>query len=270
VITATESHHAAGAAFDTLAAEYDERFTFSAIGRAQREVVWSRAAAIFRFGDRILELNCGTGEDAFFLARKGMRLTACDASMRMIDRARARQRVEAPDSRITFQVLATEHIHKLPRKPLFDGVFSNFSGLNCVADLPAVAQEIAVRVRPGAKLLLCLSTRFCLWEALHYAAQGKFQKAARRWRGVSFANFDDHAFPVYYPTVRALRKSFGPEFKLRTVTGIGIATPPSYVEKWARKHPRLLSATTRFDSLVCDLPVFRNIGDHMLVSLERV
>ena len=64
----------AGEAFDTLAESYDTIFTSTIIGRSQRSVVWAKAAAVFRAGDRVLELNCGTGEDALFLARRGVAL----------------------------------------------------------------------------------------------------------------------------------------------------------------------------------------------------
>lgn len=268
--TTLESCHAAGAAFDAMAARYDETFTFSTVGRAQREVVWNRAAGTFCSGDHVLELNCGTGEDALFLARKGFHVTACDASGQMIRHAKARKQSEAPDALIHFQVLPTEHLHELPELSQFDGVFSNFSGLNCIADLRLSARELSSRLRPGAKLLLCLSTRFCLWELLYYAARGDFRKAMRRWRGVSPVSFDDASFFVYYPTIRALRKSFAPEFTLRSVMGIGISVPPSYLEGWIGKHPRLLSTMMLFDKVVCDLPLFRHIGDHMLLLLERV
>ncbi|MGC1300556.1 MAG: class I SAM-dependent methyltransferase, partial [Alloacidobacterium sp.] len=111
---------------------------------------------------------------------------------------------------------------------------------------------------------------FCLWEILHYAARGNFRKAMRRWRGVSQARFDEHSFFVYYSTIRSLRRSFQPHFRLRAVTGIGITTPPSYLEGWIRKHPRLLAAMKHCDEALCDLPLFRNVGDHVLLSMERV
>jgi len=264
-----DSFQTVGAAFDTIASHYDELFTFSVVGRAQREVVWKHAVTLFPPGDRILELNCGTGEDALFLARRGVYITACDASEQMITYANARKRVEAPEASVDFHVLSTERLYELP-KSFFDGVFSNFSGLNCVADLHSVFRELALRLRPGAKLLLCLSTRFCIWEILHFIAKGNFRKAVRRWRGVSPVNLGGHSFFVYYPTIRALRKSFGSEFRLCSVTGMGIATPPSYLESWISKHPRLLSTMKHFDEVVRDLPLFRSIGDHVLLSMERV
>ena len=265
-----QTEHAAGTAFDGIAADYDTLFTFSAIGRTQRNVVWKRAAAAFAPGDRVLELNCGTGEDAMFLARRGLEVTACDASVQMIEQAKVRKNRQAPWAAVDFHVLPTERLYELPAQPLFDGVFSNFSGLNCVADLGAVACELAIRLRPQAKLLLCLSTRFCLWEILRYTVRGDFQKARRRWSGAAPVSLNACTFPVYYPTIRELRRSFAPSFRLRSVTGIGIAVPPSYLEKWIGEHPRLLAAMKCFDAVVCDLPGFRVIGDHMLLSLEKV
>ncbi|QNI33761.1 methyltransferase domain-containing protein [Alloacidobacterium dinghuense] len=264
-----DSPHAAGAAFDTLATHYDDLFTFTIIGRAQREIVWNRAASTFLPGDHVLEINCGTGEDAIFLAQRGIRITACDASEQMVRHARARHQLEVPHSPISFQVLPTERIHELPEQH-FDGVLSNFSGLNCVEDLHGVSRDLARIVRPGAKLLLCLSTRFCLWEALHYTLKGNFRKAIRRWGGKSLASFERHPFFVYYPTLASLRKSFSPEFRLRSITGIGITTPPSYLEGWISEHTRLLAAMKKVDKLLCDLPFFRSIGDHVLLSMERV
>jgi len=59
---------AAGTAFDQLAADYDQRFTYSIIGRAQRDSILKILSNTFKANDNILELNCGTGEDAIFLA----------------------------------------------------------------------------------------------------------------------------------------------------------------------------------------------------------
>ena len=55
-------------AFDSLAAKYDDLFTRSVIGRAQRGAVWEALVDRFEPGAHILELNCGTGEDAVYLA----------------------------------------------------------------------------------------------------------------------------------------------------------------------------------------------------------
>jgi ubiquinone/menaquinone biosynthesis C-methylase UbiE len=270
VTAAAEIPHLAGRAFDNIATEYDGVFTSSLIGRAQRAAVWRKAASVFRSGQRILELNCGTGEDALFFARNGISVLACDASAGMIARARERKAVEAPLASIEFRLLCTEDLATLPRTQPFDGVFSNFSGLNCVQDLSHTARQLAEVVVPGAALLIGLSTRYCLWEMLHYLLRGELRRSFRRCSGTADVNLKDCSFRVYYPTVRAVVSQFSPMFCLRSITGIGIAVPPSYMEPWAQRRPWMLRACEATDRVVSQWPGIRILGDHMLLHLERV
>jgi ubiquinone/menaquinone biosynthesis C-methylase UbiE len=256
--------------FDQMARDYDELFTRSMIGRAQRNAVWSVLLAVFPKGSHLLELNCGTGEDALFLARNGISVTACDASSQMIDVASSRLRQEAPGAPISFNHLSIERIRELRPAADFDGAFSNFSGLNCVADLERTAADLASLLQPGAPLLLCLSTRFCIWETLWYSLHGQFRKAFRRWPGRATAQSGEHTIDVHYPTVQKLENLFSPFFVLRSFSGIGVTVPPSYVEPWIRKHPRLLNALRTIDERLSLLPGFRILGDHMLLLFDRV
>ncbi|HVQ63229.1 MAG TPA: hypothetical protein VMT78_01770, partial [Terriglobia bacterium] len=55
-------------AFEAIAGVYDDVFSDSPIGRAQRRAVWNEMDREFREGQSILEINCGTGIDALHLA----------------------------------------------------------------------------------------------------------------------------------------------------------------------------------------------------------
>jgi len=261
---------AAGRVFDRLAATYDRDFTESLIGRAQRDAVWRIALKTFRIGDNLLELNCGTGEDAFFLAAHGISVFACDASRAMIARAEQRlaHKVQAPQ--VVFCHLPTERIAELNPDAPFDGVFSNFSGLNCIADLAPVASSLSALVKPGDRLLLCFSTRFCLWEILFYSLRGELRKAFRRCGGTATAILDGTPLSVHYPTVRAIRRAFAPHFRLLSQTGIGVAVPPSYLEPVVRRHALLLPALCRLERILAGLPGLRAAGDHILLCFEKV
>ncbi len=258
----------AGLAFDTLAEEYDAHFTRSCIGRAQRDVVWRKATEVFRGELSLLELNCGTGEDALFLAGRGHRVTALDASRAMIDRASMRKENEAPNARVDFRLLPTEYLGALPATH-FDAVFSNFSGLNCVDDLSEVGMQLAQRTSTGAPALLCFSTRFCLWESTWYLLRGEGRKAVRRWSGHSTAVLNGVGVDVHYPTVREIAKAFAPYFRLCSATGVGIFVPPSYLESWMQRSPRVLAMLAAVDRVVCRLPVLRALGDHVLLHFVR-
>src|ERR1700721_1115952 len=74
----------AQAYWDAAAETYDLDFGNTLIGRAQRESIWKEIGKVFTAGQRILELNCGTGIDAVFLADRGVRVLACDIAPRMI------------------------------------------------------------------------------------------------------------------------------------------------------------------------------------------
>jgi SAM-dependent methyltransferase len=257
-------------AFDSLAAKYDDLFTRSMIGRAQRGAVWEILSGTFKPGDHLLELNCGTGEDALFLARRSISVVACDASERMIETARQRMRAEAPNATIQFKLLPTEHLAELRPSARFDGALSNFSGLNCVANLNQTARDLASVVAVSAPVLICLSTRFCLVEVFWFLFHGEPRKAFRRSSGIATAKVDGFVVKVHYPTLRQIRRSFSPFFRLRSCTGIGVTVPPSYLEPLIRKYPGVLGLLRRIDKGISRLPWFRTIGDHMLLHFERV
>jgi ubiquinone/menaquinone biosynthesis C-methylase UbiE len=259
------------APFDAVAERYDQTFTSSKIGQAQRSSVWKELEKAFRSGDRVLEIGCGTGVDACFLADRGVQVVACDNSPRMIAVATQRLRESKRASLVQPTLLAAEEIAILRGRERFDGAFSNFGALNCVQDPGAVARNLAGLLRPGAKLLLCWMGRCCLWEMVWYLAQAKPEKAFRRFRrGGATARFADGSpLRVYYPSLRSLARAFAPEFRLTSCKGVGIFVPPSYLEVWAARFPRLLRLGTQADSLLARCPGIRVAGDHLLLEFER-
>jgi len=257
------------AAFDSVAGSYDELFTRTAIGRAQRNQVWRKLLAAFATGSRILELNCGTGEDARFLANRGRSVVACDASMAMIEMAKCREQRGRPLANLEHLHVATEDLACLSDRGPFDGAFSNFSGLNCLADLKPVARNLAGLVKPGGRILLCLWSRVCWVEMLWYLFHGQLKKSVRRLSKVATARLGDMTISVSYPSVHSLRVSFSPWFELGSRCAVGLFVPPSYVEKSISKHEKLLGLLEWLDRECADWPILRDAGDHMLLEFVR-
>jgi ubiquinone/menaquinone biosynthesis C-methylase UbiE len=257
---------AAGKAFDLIARDYDQMFTYSLIGRAQRNVVWRALSHAVRHEDRVLDMNCGTGEDALYLSTLGAQVVAFDTSTEMINVARSKV---ASDSRsIKFFQGNIESVDSVD-EDRFDLILSNFSGMNCVANLSEVAQKLDRLTLPSGTLLLCVSTRVCLWETLFYLSRGDLRRALRRWSGFWVPTVGVNAVPVWYPTVREIRASMRPYFSLKSVQAVGLTVPPSYLERWARKHPLLISCMERFDRTISRLPLLRVLGDHVLLEFRR-
>ncbi len=93
------------AVFDAFAAGYDASFTDTRLGRMLRERVWAVLARYFRAGDHVLELACGTGEDAVWLAQQGVRVTATDGSPEMLQVARRKAEAAGVGGQIKFGVV---------------------------------------------------------------------------------------------------------------------------------------------------------------------
>lgn len=257
--------------FDAIAPRYDDIFTSSRIGQAQRAAVWKGLAKAFRPGARILEIGCGTGVDAAFLAQRGVHVVACDSSSQMIDAANSRIRDEGLQNFVQTIPLRAEDLATLYPSELFDGAYSNFGALNCVNDLGSLARNLAHLIKPGATALLCWMGPFCLWETLWYIGKRDAAKAFRRMhRNGITAKIADGAFiQVHYPSLRTLKRVFAPEFRLRSFSGVGVTVPPSYLEAWAAQFPRTLGCCVWMDSFLGRCPGVRIFADHILLRFER-
>jgi SAM-dependent methyltransferase len=222
---------------------------------------------VFRPGQRILELNCGPGLDAIHLAARGIQVVACDISPKMIQLARERVTDDVA-SRVDFRVLPIEDLQTLEAEGPFDGAFSNFSGLNCVEDLPAAARNLARLLKPGASLLVCIIGHFVPWEMVWFLAHGNPGRAFARVLDKGEL-LDVNGLRVRRPSVPAMARLCAPEFELRSRHGVGIAVPPSYMEHWARRYPKVTKLMARTDDYIERLPLFRNLGDCVLLEFQR-
>lgn len=259
--------------FDGVADEYDAIFTDSRIGRAQRSSVWVELASAFHPGDRVLEVGCGTGVDACFLAERGVSVVACDSSREMIRVAqgRARNRLsKLRNAAVTFRQCAAEELGRLSSYAPFDGAFSNFGVLNCVGNLRQFAQILAPLLKPSARVMLCLMGPCCAWECIWFACHGDLKRATRRLhRNGTVATIGSGTVKVHYPALRDLRRTFAPEFRQRAVKGIGVAVPPSYLSPFANRFPRALGAAKLLERALASCPGIRSLADHILLTLER-
>ena len=256
--------------WDSAAETYEEVFSGTLVGRTRREAVWRELERLFVKDMRVLEINCGTGLDAVFLASKGVELLACDISPQMIERAREHAERQGITNRVEFLALATEDLGRLSGSPAFDGAFSNFSGLNCVDDLTEVQRQLAKMLKPGAPLLLCLMGRFALWETIWFLLHGSPRLAFRRILDKTDSITKSPELKIHHPSVEEIRSQFAPSFRLRRWRGVGITVPPSYMEHWASRFPRVVGVLAALDQRIGGLPVFRNMADCVVLEFERV
>ena len=190
---------------------------------------------------------------------------ATDASNAMVAAATRKTHAYNVGDRVSVRVLSIDDAAATIAEGPFDAVHSNFGGLNCVGDLGAAMRSIATLVRPGGVVVLVVMGPFVPWELAWFAAKGQPSKAIRRlrgkttWRGMTIA----------YPSPRKLIRSAAPWFTADRVLPIGIALPPSYVNGWISRRPRMLRWLAEAEDVLAVLPGSAWLGDHYLIVLRR-
>lgn len=271
------------AAFDALAADYDRDFTHSLVGAAQRRIVWEVLDDVLRqFGRpcNVLELNCGTGEDALHMARAGHRVVATDVSGEMLRVAglkfeRAGLGPLAQARRLDLQALAAGTVTAQALGGPFDLVFSNFGGLNCVSPeaLRALAAPLAACLAPQGRAIAVVMPRLCLWESGWALLRLQPRLAARRWRGGPVQARLGAGQPpllVWYHGVRDMERALGGHFQRERVRPVGLAVPPSSLEPLARRAPRWLALMERLDRRWLTAAWGARLSDHALIQWRRL
>ncbi|MCW8843991.1 MAG: class I SAM-dependent methyltransferase [Rhodobacteraceae bacterium] len=100
-------------------------------------------------GGHVLDLGCGPGQSAAEMARHGLRVTAIDASAKMVAIASAREGVTA------YQATFAD----IEGVALYDGVWANFSLLHAPREaMPRHLAAIAHALKPGGRFHIGVKT----------------------------------------------------------------------------------------------------------------
>lgn len=255
--------------FDAAANSYDTAFTATHMGRQLRAMVWKRITPYLRPGMGVLDLGCGTGEDAIWLAQQGCYVLAADGSpvmLRIVAEKAARLGVSDRIETLTLDLNNPPERLRLASR--FELVLSNFGALNCIADLDALGRDLARWTTPGGHVALNVMGRFCVWEFIWFLAQLR-PKSLRRLRGRATASIGGERIAVYYWGIRQLKQMLRPALILKEIAGIGIALPPTYMFSHLERYPRLVAWLTRLETRLSASPVFAGLSDHTLMIFRR-
>jgi ubiquinone/menaquinone biosynthesis C-methylase UbiE len=260
--------------FDALARTYDAAFTESLIGRAQRRISyqWLRPALAQKKGMQVLEINCGTGTDAYWMAQKDHYVTATDASPAMIDKAKRKAITTHVVNQPVFQTCAFDELHTTFQGRQFDAIVSNFAGLNCVA--PAAMDKLAKQfyqlLRPGGHLAVVLFGKYCLWETMYYLLKAQPRQAFRRWSNeeVIVPLSPTVQQPVYYYSVKNFAHLMRP-LQLIEKRPVGLFIPPSWMETWIQQHQRFFQLLLKGEEKAGGASFTTSFADHVFLLFKK-
>lgn len=254
--------------FDIAAPLYDETFTNTSIGKAQRMQVYEQLKRTItqKKTMHILELNCGTGEDANYFNTLKHNVTATDISSKMI--AVANEKFKDKD--INFHQLDINKLNDLSPKENFDLIFSNFGGFNCLSKTEienffTTAKNI---INKQGKIVLVIMPKHTLWEKLYFIFKGNLKKATRRNSNEAIkANVDGVAVKTWYFNPKEIVK-ISPDFSVKKIKSIGLFVPPSYLQSSFLGKKGMVSFLNILDTLF-GFSFLAKYADHYYIELQK-
>lgn len=260
----------AGRAFDAQAPVFDVLYGEDKIIRYKRKRVREHVLPLLKTASHILELNAGTGEDAVFFAKNGHAVHATDIADSMLAVLRAKIRDNKVENLVSTETCSFTELETLKHPGPYDMIFSNFAGLNCTHQLSRVLDSFPHLLKPGGLATLVILPEFCLWEFL-LLFKGKFKTAFRRFSGKkgSSAKIDDHYFRCWYYNPSFIKKYLEPGFELIKLEGLCTLVPPSYMEGFAEKWPRLYKSLVKKEENLKSSWPWRSIGDYYIITLRK-
>lgn len=265
MIRATFSKQAA--VFDDAAQSYDADFSYSHIGAALREIVRQKLQAYLEPSAlKILEINCGTGEDALYLASKGHHVLATDGSPEMIKIASSKKQENKLD--LTFKQLDFNTLGHHFSANSFDVIFSNFGGLNCAKPeaLRGILIDILALLKPGGKFIGVIMGTNCLWEKAYYLFKNDKQTALRRRQPLGVeTTIGSSNFNTYYYSPATIKRMLPQGLSFIKQYPIGFFIPPTYAEHYFKKHTGQLKALRFIEENIESFGILANMADHFMI-----
>ena len=257
--------------FDSAALSYDESFTYSNIGILQRKLVhkYLKNEVFLNENLSILELNCGTGEDALWFSNEGHQVLATDYSTEMIKMAR--KKVDSKN--VDFKQMDINNIMELTKNNRkFDLIFSNFGGLNCLnsSQLKSFLKNAKELLKDNGHIVLVIMGKDCVWDNIYLFFKGQWSSIFRRHskKPVS-VNLDGNSVSTYYYNPKDITFLVQNGLKSKRIVPIGFFVPTSYMAPFFRNKNLLLKGLFWSENKVQRWSFLGRFSDHYLIHLKK-
>lgn len=260
----------AATAFSKQAPIFDQLYAADTIITYKRKRVRAHTELFLGPASDILELNAGTGEDAIYFAKQGHHIHATDISIAMQEMLSKKIDENNLRHSITQEVCSFTKLENLQQQGPYDHIFSNFAGLNCTRRLDKVLDSFSYLVKPGGFVTLVVMPTFCLWEFL-LLFKGKFKTAFRRFSGRkgTKAHIEGEYFRCWYYNPSFIRHHLKDSFDLIKLEGLCCIVPPSYMEGFADKHPKLYRFLEKAEDRLKNKWPWKLAGDYYIITFQK-
>lgn len=265
------NEHLVATAFSKQSQKFDDIFSHNTIIQYKRSRVRDHFLQYLQPKSSILEINCGTGDDAIYFAQHNHKVHATDISKGMQQVLQQKIVAYNLQSNISNELCSFTELKSLKNKGPYHAIFSNFAGLNCTANLVDVLHSFNELLIEEGIVTLAIMPKFCLWETL-LICKGQIKIATRRFinRYGSKAHVEGEFFNCSYYNASYIIKHLKPNFKLLSIEGLCTFVPPSYMLGFAEKYPSLFNFLKNIEDKVKTKWPWKYMGDYYIISLQKI
>lgn len=262
-----------GMPFDHIASTYDSLYAHSPVGLLQRKRVWKYIENILPelSGFEMLELNCGTGEDALLFEEGGLNIVATDITEETLKVTQKKAEQFSMQNKISSHFLDLDTFNEALFDKKFDLIFSNFGGINSISpnSLKLLFEKLPSMLNPGGRFIGVVMPKFCAWETIFFMLRFQFGKAFRRLATPEPAADTSGAngrMWYYHPSqLTTWSKS---RFKLVSLRPVGLALPPAYLCRFFTMKKRWLLRLNKIEKRVSKTSLFSGLADNYIIDLK--
>ncbi len=256
-------------AFSEKAKVYDSYGMSNIIVKYSRFIIRKNILRNLPTKGKILELNGGTGSDALYFVKKGHYVHLIDISKGMIQKSKSKISSPEIEKRLKIERKSFENLEDLPRKE-FDYLFSNFGGLNCTPNIKSIIKQFPYVLKDHAYVTLVIMPPICPWELFNIFWNPKMslRRLPSLFGAPISANVSGIKFLTYYYSVNKIRNLFDSQFKVISLKSISLFSPPSFLDYFPIKYPKLFKKLLQIDNRLSNFFPFNHFGDFFVLTLQ--
>lgn len=209
---------------------------------------------------KVLDLNCGTGNDFNYFINRGAKVTGTDGSAGMLNKASEIFQSEISAGKIELYQLMLENLDPETFKGMeFDLIYSITGGYSYIDDatFKNVNNLLKHHLKPNGFIITGHLTPFCWGEFMHYAKRLQFKASLTRLKQNLKVPIKGEKHRMFLRSYHKLKQLKTPGLNFINCHPILTTTPPyqtqveidekAYQKLWKKEEKRLF--TNRFNYL---------------------
>lgn len=219
---------------------------------------------------RVLDLNCGTGNDFPFFLAANFNIIGTDGSKGMLNKSYEQYKENIERGQISLYQTMMENLDELSfHNEQFDLIYSITGGYSYIDNdkVIEVNQKLSRYLKKGGFLITAHLTPFCLGETLYYLKKKKIKESLMRLKTTLEVPIKGETHVMYLRSNKELKKLRTKGLEFCSSHPLLTTTPPyqtnySPSKQKVKKHSKL-----EFKRLF--QPVFNNIADQIIIVEQK-